>query len=384
MKSRSIGWLVAILATCTVGVLAAQADLVKYTIVELPTLGGSENFAYAINDSGDVVGLSRRRGDLSSDAFLFRSGVMTSLAPLEGSNPQDINTGGQVASGVQRNGVYLPAIYDSRTGRITMLGSLGGVAFGWFNGVALSLNDRGQAVGYSYLDSVNRHAFLYSDGVMTDLGSFGGYSAALAINNAGEIAGFASDTVNGHARAFVYREGMMTEINPFGGPNNESYAEGINNRGQVVGEGLVASGDAFNGFIYSDGAITNIGTLPGGRNSCAFAINDRGKVVGIADEPYKDLCLDPDTGMYVPCIKYAQRAILYEDGVMTALNSLIAPDSGWDLSWAVDINDRGQITGYGIKDGQFRAYLMTPVARRRLLTQEAGLSSRKLQAGAKR
>jgi probable HAF family extracellular repeat protein len=116
----------------------------------------------------------------------------------------------------------LPAIYDSRTGRITMLGSLGGVAFGWLNGVALSLNDRGQAVGYSYRDSVNRHAFLYSDGILTDLGSFGGYSAALAINNSGEIAGFASDTVNGYARAFVYREGMMTEINPFGGPNNES------------------------------------------------------------------------------------------------------------------------------------------------------------------
>ena len=110
-------------AACAVGILPAKADLVKYTIVELPTLGGSENFAYAINDSGDVVGLSRTRGDLSSDAFLFRSGVMASLAPLEGSNPQDINTSRQIASGVQRNGVYLPAIFDSRTGRITMLGS---------------------------------------------------------------------------------------------------------------------------------------------------------------------------------------------------------------------------------------------------------------------
>ncbi len=365
MKSRSIGWLVAILATCAVGVRPVQADPVKYRIVELPTLGGTENFAYAINDRGDVVGLSRTPGDTFSDAFLFRSGVMISLAPLEGSNPQDINRRGQIASGVTRNGIFLPAIYNSRTGRIRMLGSLGGVAFGSFNGAALSLNDRGQAVGYSYLDSVTHHAFLYSGGVMTDLGSFGGSSAALDINNSGEIAGFASDSVNGFAHAFVFRDGMMIEINPFGGPNNESSAEGINNRGQVVGQGLVPSGDAFNGFIYSDGAITNIGTLEGGRNSQAFAINDRGKVVGIADQPYDDVCLDPDTGMYVPCVKYAQRAFLYENGVMTALNSLIAPNSGWDLSWALDINDRGQITGYGIKDGQFRAYLMTPVARRR-------------------
>ena len=69
-----------------------------------------------------------------------------------------------------------------------MLGSFGGVIGGMFNGEALSVNNRGQVVGYWYLDSLNRHAFLYSDGVMTDLGSFGGYSAALAINSFGEIA----------------------------------------------------------------------------------------------------------------------------------------------------------------------------------------------------
>lgn len=207
---------------------------------------------------------------------------------------------------------------------------------------------------------------------MTDLGSFGGYSAALAINSSGEVAGFSSDTVNGYPHAFMFREGVMTEINPFGGPNNESAAWGINDRGHVVGEGLVATGGTFNGFIYVDGAITNIGTLEGGRNSSAFAINDRRQVVGIADQPYEDLCWDFTAGRYVPCIKYAQRAFLYEDGAMTDLNSLIAPNSGWDLSWAFDINNRGQITGYGLRDGKFRAYLMTPIAEPSLALTLAG------------
>jgi probable HAF family extracellular repeat protein len=361
MKSRSIACLIAIVSTCTLS-LAAQTGPVEYTIVEIPTLGGTENFGYAINDRGDVVGLSRNAGDLSDDAFLFRSGVVTSLDLLNGSTPQDINKRRQIATGAYQNGVFVPAVFDSQTSQLTILGSFGGVFAGGFNGTAVSINDHGQVVGYSYVDSQNRHAFLYSDAMMIDLGSFGGYSAALAINRHGEIAGFSSETVSGFPHAFVFRNGVMTEINPFGGPNNESSARGINDRGHVVGEGLVASGDAFNGFIHFNGAITNIGTLAGGRNSYALAINDRQQVVGIADQPYDDLCRDPVTGALVPCVTYVERAFMYDDGVMTSLNSLIAPDSGWDLVWAFDINSRGQITGIGLRDGQFRAYLMTPVA----------------------
>ena len=41
----------------------AQADHARYTIAEIDTLGGTENFAYAINNKGDVVGQSRTAGD---------------------------------------------------------------------------------------------------------------------------------------------------------------------------------------------------------------------------------------------------------------------------------------------------------------------------------
>jgi probable HAF family extracellular repeat protein len=339
----------------------------KYDIDDLGTLGGTESFAYALNDRGDVVGLSRTEGDTTTHAFLFRDGALIDLAPLNSEDietvgPTGINNRGQIASGIVDNGVYVPALTDTNRRRrgTLLLGSLGGVNFG-FSGVATSVNDHGDAVGYAYVDSLNRHAFLFKDGLLTDIGSFGGYSVALRINDHDEIAGFSSDTPNGIAHAFVYRDGVMTEINPFGELSNESYGRGINKHGQVVGDALNSSAHAFNGFIYSDGEITNIGTLPGGRNSGAYSINDRGEVVGIADYPYVATCEDFETGQTFPCIQYAQHAVLYAHGVLKDLNLMIESDAGWDLQWAFDINQRGQIVGYGVRDGKARAYLMTPV-----------------------
>ncbi len=49
---------------------------------------------------------------------------------------------------------------------------------------------------------------------------------------------------------------------------------------------------------------------------------------------------------------------------MADLNTLIPRDSGWVLLSANDINNRGQIVGYGRRNGQKRAFLLTPLRSR--------------------
>lgn len=342
---------------------AAAVGRAKYAIRDLGTLGGTESFAYAINARGDIVGLSRMPGDSQLHTFLYRKGTMIDLSPLDSQNiltsPMRINNSGQIACGVIRGGVHLPAIYESRTGNVTVLGSFGGVTSFGFNGVATAINNYGHAVGYSYLDGLNRHAFLYTGGAILDIGSLeGGYSLATDINDDGDVVGMSGASV---AHAFLYRNGAMIEINPFGNSRNESYAHGINNAGEVVGGAFTANDSAINAFIYSDGLITNLGSLNGGQNSEAFAINDNRQVVGIAD--YQYVCGQTPTGQLVVCWTY--RGFLYDHGVMIDLNSLIPPNSGWDLQWAFDINNKGQIVGYGLRHGHWRGYVLTPVSGRK-------------------
>jgi probable HAF family extracellular repeat protein len=327
----------------------------RYSVTDLGTLGGTQSFAYAINDFGQVVGLSLTVGDTSEHSFLYSNGRMTDLYPLNSQNiltvgPTGINNSGQIASGTIVGGVYSPAIFDSGTGDLTLLGSLGGVTSYGFNGVATSINNRADAVGYSYIDPVNRHAFLYSNGAMTDIDSLGGYSVAFAINDEGVIVGLASAQFNGTATAFVYSQGVTTEIFP---TRTESDARDVNNRGQVVGEFLTANGSAFHAFLYSEGVITDLGS-PESPETIAFAINDRQQVVGTTFVPYAATCPDG------PCVQYKEHAFFYQNGNMADLNSLIPSDSGWELSWAFDIDNHGRIVGYGVVNDKFRAFLLTP------------------------
>ena len=330
----------------------------RFFITDLGTLGGTESFAYAINDLGQVVGLSSTAGDLAEHSFLFSNGRMTDLYPLNSQSiltvgPTAINNSGQIASGLIVGRVYSPAIFDSRTGSITLPGTLRGITSFDFNGVATSINNHADAVGYSYIDAINRHAFLYSNGVTKDIDPLGGYSVAFAINDEGMVVGLASAQFNGTATAFMRSQGLARTIFQ---TRTESDARGVNNHGQIVGEFLTPDGTSFHGFLYNEGIVTDIGS-PGSPQTTAFAINDQQQVVGTTFVPYQTTCPDG------PCVQYKEHAFFYQDGTLADLNSLIPSGSGWELSWAFDINNHGRIVGYGQVNSKFRAFLLTPATK---------------------
>lgn len=322
-------------------------------IIDLGTLGGTESFAFAINDRGQAVGESRTAGDQETHMFLYDRGRLIDLSTLYnvgtgdfGEQANDINARGQIVGNI-RNGDA--ALFSQ--GRVTDLNTSG-----WPFSTALGINNSGQIVGYYDSPYLVPHAFLYRNGRITSLGPSGSEatSTANAINDTGMVVGEASDSFSTPSHAFLYSNGVMADISPFG--SSESHAYDINSRGQVVGTFLTADHTAFHAFLYDNGTFTDLGS-PNSPESDAFAINNQGQIVGITFVPYQDVCFDPNTGENYPCIKYKQHAFVYENRRMIDLNSLLPPGSGWELVGAFDINNNGQIVGYGLVNGRFRAFI---------------------------
>jgi probable HAF family extracellular repeat protein len=126
---------------------------------------------------------------------------------------------------------------------------------------------------------------------IVDLGTLGGpTSAAEAINSHGQIAGW-SDTAGGNRHAFLYSDGVMQDLGTLTG-GSDSYATALNDSGQVVGySGINGLGQQFpevyQGFIWDQDGMKTLGALfcPCSYNdrygaSGGYAINDRGWIGG--------------------------------------------------------------------------------------------------------
>jgi len=318
----------------------------NYFVTDIGTLGGSQSFAFGINDGGQVYGYSWLTGDATAHPFLYDGRTMSDLGELVVTFAGGaINNAGQIATAVALNGITTPAVYDSQSGMLTIIPLLGGVSSFGFGGVATAINNFSEVVGYSYIDAITPHAFSYDSGMTTDLGSFGGSSYGLSINDPGIIVGSSTGAANGNQHAFVRQlSGQMKDIDPFGDPGfttSWSVAADVNISGKVVGYFLTPSG-GYHAFLHDGVRFKDI-SLHGNPDTEASSINNQGSVVGV----------------HIAALD-RMHAFLYRAGRFNDLNELIPSDSGWELTWAFDINNSEQIVGYGLLNNNFRAFLLTP------------------------
>lgn len=249
-------------------------------------------------------------------------GVYTDLRALN-------NNGEIVGRSLTAEGQEHAFLYSN--GIMKDLGTLGGN-----KSIALSINDHGDVVGGSYISLNEYRAFLFSNGTMQDLGTLGGTaSRATGISNSGLIVGSAN-TVDNESHTFLYSNGTMQDIGAFG----VSGVPKVNTVGEV--SGTVYLSGSYQAFLYTNGQIRNLGNF--GDRSFAHDLNDRGQVVG-ASAP---------TPLNSP-----EMAFIYSDDHIQALGNLQGVDPALTYySVANGINNLGQVVGTANNGvGDSRAFL---------------------------
>ena len=326
---NNVGWVTGASLNAT-GALRATLSI-PGTVLDLGTLGGMNSAVeWPIkNNHGLVVGISETatpdpNGETFSCSafmptnghtclpFLWQNGTLNKLALLGGNNgfATGINNSGVAVgwaeSAVKDGDCVLPQVlqflaveWGPGTAVSRVLAPLGGDT----TSAATAINDAGEVVGISGAcdNAVGaysaRHALVWVNGRPNKLATLGGkgWNTPMAINNAGIIVGF-SDTP-----------------------------------GDVSGGVLTANNQA---VIWTPGGIVNLHTLPGDGTAQATGINEFNQVIGTSFLPGPPNAV-PDA------------VFLWQQGHLYNLNALLQPNAPIFALGTGDINDRGEITGFG-------------------------------------
>ena len=185
------------------GNIVAQSRELKYSLIDLGTLGGIYSEATDVNEVGQVVGYAHLANS-QSHAFLWHDGTMIDLGTLGGN-------------------------------------------FSF----AYAINEAGQVVGCSDLTSgQGTHACLWENGVITDLApETSTISSAKSINARGKVVGYSYKWADLTSReATIWRQSSENSyvsynlntlvVNPPTGVHLQ-VAEDINDAGLIVGYGIM-------------------------------------------------------------------------------------------------------------------------------------------------
>src|SRR5436190_2914699 len=242
--------------------------------------------------------------------------------------------------------------------------------FGGTSSGGNSINDQTWVAGYSRMLNRDRHAILWRNSALTDLGTLGGPNSSVTWNvksTAGIIVGISQtadpqllgeswssaafystpNNVGYINLGFVWQNNQMRRLPPFPGGNN-GFATGANNLGQVVGwaengvhDPTCCCADTpghqvlqFLPAMWTLGPpdqIADLPLIPGDTSGAATATHDDGQIVGISG-----IC-DQAVGR-----RTAKHAVLWENGGVTDIGNLGA--QWWNTPTA--INQHGDVVGF--------------------------------------
>jgi probable HAF family extracellular repeat protein len=321
-----------------------------YKLIDIGTFGGPASFfnatfnsVPALNNRGLAVGDSGTSTPIPPNGGCFFCGGIVGLVP------------------------FVFHAFELREAVVIDLGALPPVASN--SSIAQAITSKGDnIVGASenavidpLIPSITEiRAVVWREGQIIDLGTLGGnQSAAFAINDRGQVAGFSTNAVpdplsilyfilgspNGtQTRAFLWdKHSGMQDLGSLGG--GDAFGTFLNRHGQVAGFSYTNSTpNATTGlptidpFLWDGSTMLDLGTL-GGTNGNPTALNNGGQVIGFSN-------LSGDNSFH---------PFLWEEG---KLIDLYTSTVGGNPITANAINDAGEIVGAAAFPAQpFDAYL---------------------------
>lgn len=335
MSKTSSSWITAasLVTALALGASATAHAAPQYTATAIGLYPSELYFpnAYAVNDSGTVTGYGFNGSN--NVGFSWQNGQLTTYGLLPGawsSGGYDINAAGVTVGNSGDQAIVW------RNGQMQTLPSLGSATSATTYASASAINDSGLIAGVS-----GGHAVIWRDGKVIALPSLGNESSSTSsgINANGTVVGV-SYTETYDPRPLMWQNGAVQQLTS--GPYNYGGATDINNGETVVGY-VAKGGNIEQAASWDHGTLTLLDELPDTNSARAFGINDAGLIVG-----------DASYGGF-------SKATLWEGSHALSLQDQLTDGNNWQLWQALDINNAGQIIGWGSYKGQGVSFLLTPV-----------------------
>jgi len=333
---------------------------VAVTITSIGGVGDSNVFGSKINNLGQVIGSYENSAGVER-SFLWQNGELHDLDSelnISGYYPVSINNRGQI--------VIVQSVSPGKVGasQIVLLNgnSLTGATVSALapapqgTGEPVAINDQGWVVGTDFVGAGSYQPAVWKNGSATDLSIPSGgdpavlsllgsvpfaFSSATGVNNSGQIVGTAYTAGAMYSAGCLWQNGSVTVLGLLPG-DYQGQALAINNLGIIVGN----SGN-WHPVTWYNGVITQLPALNSGSAGIAqtTSINDVGMIGGWSD----------DTAVAAQ----PQYAVIWHDGSIVNLNTLLPSNSGWDLTSVKSLNDNGQLLVQGYYNGVVSNAVMT-------------------------